>query len=247
MAISITSLNAEDENSCREYYEKYDEIVYDYRLRIEDKTDKYGCETIKMYANMISLQDMELFMDVLDENSDLISATQKIILEKKVYKLLSEFPMLKHAVFNERTTSVHLNNLYALIKKRMNYAISKKIHLQPDFFNYFIIASNISSNSKETLSNYDQLRKTLQFDKLNLFYAFYIAIEKKMTFTELLKNIQTLQKSLNNTQNEDLLHYPQYYDVSLCQDHLIQHSYFTHYATSSNSCFLNSKVFMKVS
>jgi hypothetical protein len=31
-----------------------------------------------------------------------------------------------------------------------------------------------------------------------------------MTFTELLKNIQTLQKSLNNTQNEDLLHYPQY-------------------------------------
>ena len=37
------------------------------------------------------------------------------------------------------------------------------------------------------------------------------------------------------------------YNVPLCQDHLIQHSYFTHYATFSNSCFLNSKLFMKVS
>jgi len=33
----------------------------------------------------------------------------------------------------------------------------------------------------------------------------------------------------------------QEYNVPICQDHLTQHSYFTHYATSSNSCFLNSK------
>jgi len=38
-----------------------------------------------------------------------------------------------------------------------------------------------------------------------------------------------------------------YYNDLLCQDHLTQHSYFTHYATSSNSLFSNPKLLMKAS
>lgn len=205
-----TQMQAIDKNSCEEYYIKYNNTVYDYKLRIEDKTDKYGCDVIQLYNKMIQLEDMEAFMDVLDENPSMIPAVKKIFNHKSIVKLLSQYPVLKMSLFNQSTTTVFVDNFYAVIKKYMNYAMKKKILNQPEYFNYFLIASKTTTNKKEAINHYTLLRKTLTPDRLSLFLAFYNVTKKDMSFRQLLNNIVTLQNYLDDKESRDLLMYPQY-------------------------------------
>lgn len=208
--IFFTSSMQAVDNSCEKYYTKYNNTVYDYKLRIKDKTAKYGCDVITLYAKMIQLKDMEQFMDVLDDNLSLIPAAKRVFSNEDTITLLSRYSALKKSLFNESTTTLFLNNLYAVTKKYMNYAMKKKILSHPEYFNYFIISAKVSKSPKETVKNYSLLRKTLPAERLSLFFVFYNATKEELSFRELLSNIKTLQESLSHKESQEILNYPQY-------------------------------------
>ena len=159
---------------------------------------------------MIQLKDMEAFMDVLDENPSMLPAVKRVLTHKKIWKLLLQYPVLKKSLFNQSTTTVFMNNFYAVTKKYMNYTMKKKIFNQPEYFNYFLISAKTAVSKKEAISNYALLRKTLPAKRLSLFFVFYNATKEELSFRELLSNIKTLQESLSHKESQEILSYPQY-------------------------------------
>jgi hypothetical protein len=205
-----TPVEANSSDSCKKQYKRYNKVVYDYRLRIEDKTDKYGCDVVLLYSKMIQLKDMETFMDVLDENPTMIPAVKRVLTHKNIVKILSRYPALKKSLFNQSTTTVFIDNFYTVAKKYMNYAMTNKILNQPEYFNYFLISAKTAVSNKEAISNYTLLRKTLSVEQLSLFFVFYNATKEELSFRELISNIKTLQESLDHKESQEILSYPQY-------------------------------------
>ena len=198
------------QSDCEGLYEQHNEVIYDYMLRIEDKVDTYGCSVIPLYVTLIELGDLYSFMDAIDDDPKLILIAEEILSNKNVMLLLARHPAIKQALLNETTTVRFLENISTLFNNRFNYAFRKKLSNKPEYFNYFLTVSKVAKSPEEALSYYDLVRKSISVKQLNLFDIYLTLTQDKLTFLELLNNIKTLQKSLSQKEQDNLILYPQY-------------------------------------
>lgn len=201
--IFLQSIYAKD---CKYEYKHYQNLKNGWSLRINDKTNEYGCGILKIYS-FIEKNDLVYMADAIDENPKLLAEIQKLFKNSQVLKILLKDKNAKEILISNSGNWQFLKNLNYLFSKKLNFAVSKEIKNNPVAINYFIFAASNSNNKEEIIATYNKLKR-LTIDRLGFFTNIYTALSGEYKFDLLLENFLTLKQELTKQQLKETTSYP---------------------------------------
>ena len=209
-ALIIVVANASLSTQCPTAYDKHSVISEEYAMRIKNKIPNYGCSVIDLYAELIKLGDLYDVMDAIDDNPTLIPPLQKFLSNKKLTKIFQNDTSIKKAILNDALSVRFLNNLNALLTKKMNYAILSKTKKDPRYFNYFSLSAYYAKDYEQAAKYYVMLRNSISVEQLQYFATVLDAVKENYTFSGLMQNIISIKEYLTPDESAKILQYPGY-------------------------------------
>ena len=195
-------------SDCKHVYTQYPILTEDgWSFRIDDKTDKFGCEIIPLYDSLRKSNSIEL-MDAMDDNLKITEEVTKLFKHKKILGLMTKNKVVKDILLDNAQNLRLLQNINFLFDKYLNYAIKEKIVENPAYMNYFILPSANAQDIKELDKLYRRLKK-LSTEGIDIFSFMYSVIGEDYKFTYLMENFFSLKKKLSKDQLEQIAQYPE--------------------------------------
>ncbi len=203
-SLLIASLFAED---CDEEYSEFPELTGMWSIRIDEKSDIYGCRVIPVYAFLKETNSIEL-MDAIDEDSTILEPILDLFKHKDILKLIVENDIIKSVLVDNAVNKQFLTNMNYLFNRELNSALMDKIRKKPNYLQYFVLAA-INANTKSQLKSYYNRLRNISGDKINTLLFISVSLGDSYQFDYILDNFFTLKKNLSKNQLTEIAQYPE--------------------------------------
>ncbi len=236
----LFALNLEQE--CEKEFYVYPRIE-NYKLRIEDKFDNYGCKLVTLYILLAQNANYDL-MDLIDDKPEILEPLIQISQNPEFLKLLGSNEKFKKMVQNSEIDEDMLMRLLYLWQTEGNRLLLHEVKKNPAYLNYFILSAFYGNSDDKALQNYKRLKRKISvhhLDSFGIVVAYFTNEFYNYSFDQLLKDYLVLKNNLTKEEIYVLTEYPQY--LSLFFFHNKNLESFSDYQTEM--IFLYKNIFEK--
>jgi len=199
------------QNTCSENQIIQKEKIFQYIKNIEKIVKKNGCEIISVYDNIIESKEFSLLKKI--ENNSTLEKKMFLLLSKenKLFLLMNKDKTIRDTIIRNCLNNHFIENFIYIVDKKIKNEDKYLIEKDTNYLNYFLLASLYSTNKKEAIELYLELKSHISIELIPLFALIVNAIGEDYNFYELIENFSNLQNYLSINSLKELITYPQYF------------------------------------